>query len=1109
MKKTKVFVSAIVALALLVPCFTFGADAATKQEISGLVDFSSGSGYSEISIDKMFDEMLSLELTESEKAFFETNDITLRYNQTVTAADVTCVSDNESITVTAKSKSYKAANGATVEWVPTLVTLEQTSKEPVGGKCTFALGSDSQSGYYNIKVTYKATVTLSSEALKSISDYCYDLGTAAQKLKDDYAKAKQEYDAALKLYNDAKADYNQKLDVYNKYLSDYAAYLKEMDAYTEYITKKSIYDQQYQAYVSYGELRAQYELDLAAYNKLYASYADELDAYNKYLAAASEANKAIEGFNSVFVSDSQGCMMHATLNGNTVATVVERKSELVSAGANGADVDNADKATKALIKLTNDYAAIKDPKDKFIYYQNNYSAILDNFKLLYSSLSSLFSNVLVRKALDKQGKFQRFQQFLSQLYVITTSLDDTVTRDTGWVVSGIRTTDPTKSYKDLVEAIQIIPDTNKSNPAGMSYPDTVKKPELPDPPVEPEVVQKPEKTWTVEYTSAPTAPKEVAKPTEPKKSDYVGSEPKAPDLTADQIKFASEIEDKTLKKRSITKSGSLTLTAEVSVKHYKSNQYSVIFYDSDKTTVLYETVVSGGSSVSYSGKTPAKQSDKKFTYTFAGWTDADGKAAKFDNITSPMYYYASYAQKDVLYNVSWTVNGKTTKQQYKYGETPTPPTIEQSYVSGGFTYTFEGWSPAVEAVTKDASYTAEYSSVAGVFTVTFKIGDKTYTQQVTAGNYPTTPDFTRSYLEGDYIYTFKDWDTRLSRVKGDATYTAVFQKSLIATLPDGTAPQVGFKDGGYIINAGSQSSVDFALLKDIAAGEGQSIKVIFSSAEFDLGTGTKVAKITCLLSGTSCKIELFDAEGKECNGASVQIALLASSSVTELPQITYNGTEVTASMSDGYIYFPYCGNGFYLMSGGNTISVTPCVGGIVELSAYKAAAGDSVQFVASPSLGYKFVKATITYISNGETVTEDVGATFTMPNAEITLTITFEKCIYTVTFLDYSGAVISEAQYEYGVDPVVPDEPTRPDESNLSYAFSGWSPAVVPVTGDVTYTPVFTAGIKGTSEDTYVSPHNSNLLFGVILPIFLCVLGVAVVVAIVIMIIKKKRKNVK
>jgi len=68
--------------------------------------------------------------------------------------------------------------------------------------------------------------------------------------------------------------------------------------------------------------------------------------------------------------------------------------------------------------------------------------------------------------------------------------------------------------------------------------------------------------------------------------------------------------------------------------------------------------------------------------------------------------------------------------------------------------------------------------------------------------------------------------------------------------------------------------------------------------------------------------------------------------------------------------------------------------------------------------------------------------------------------LYTVVFQNWNGDVISSQTYQYGDTVVVPADPTKPEDEKYTYTFAGWTPAVVEVTGDATYTAEFTAEEK-------------------------------------------------
>ncbi len=61
----------------------------------------------------------------------------------------------------------------------------------------------------------------------------------------------------------------------------------------------------------------------------------------------------------------------------------------------------------------------------------------------------------------------------------------------------------------------------------------------------------------------------------------------------------------------------------------------------------------------------------------------------------------------------------------------------------------------------------------------------------------------------------------------------------------------------------------------------------------------------------------------------------------------------------------------------------------------------------------------------------------------------------TVTFLNYDGTLLSQAQYAYGDTVTQPETPTKPSDEAGDYTFVGWTPELTTCHGDATYTAQF------------------------------------------------------
>ena len=130
-------------------------------------------------------------------------------------------------------------------------------------------------------------------------------------------------------------------------------------------------------------------------------------------------------------------------------------------------------------------------------------------------------------------------------------------------------------------------------------------------------------------------------------------------------------------------------------------------------TVPYGTVIStSANTINVNGTTvtATKNADNaQYTYTFDGWTN--GTAAVEGNLTVT----ANFTRTTNTYTVTWKNYEGTvleTDENVAYGTTPVyngaTPTKPND---GTYDYAFTGWSPEVEDVTGNATYTAQFVAV--------------------------------------------------------------------------------------------------------------------------------------------------------------------------------------------------------------------------------------------------------------------------------------------------------------------------------------------------------------------------------------------------------------
>ena len=94
----------------------------------------------------------------------------------------------------------------------------------------------------------------------------------------------------------------------------------------------------------------------------------------------------------------------------------------------------------------------------------------------------------------------------------------------------------------------------------------------------------------------------------------------------------------------------------------------------------------------------------------------------------------------------------------------------------------------------------------------------------------------------------------------------------------------------------------------------------------------------------------------------------------------------------------------------------------------------------------------------------EYGLTDDLPavTGEMTYTAIYTSTVneYTITFVNEDGTVLQEELIAYGETPEYNGEtPTKAHTNHYEYTFAGWDPEIVPVTGDATYTAVFTESL--------------------------------------------------
>lgn len=200
-----------------------------------------------------------------------------------------------------------------------------------------------------------------------------------------------------------------------------------------------------------------------------------------------------------------------------------------------------------------------------------------------------------------------------------------------------------------------------------------------------------------------------------------------------------------------------------------ARQYNVTFQNWDHTLLFRQQVAYGTSAVA-----PAEP--KREGYVFDGW-DREFDAVLADIVVTAKFRIAG------IFTITWLNDDESLIDQTEVLEGETPTHADPSKpATAEFTYIFTGWSPNIESVTGDASYTATYEATKNRYFIS---------AEAVNGTVDGTGEYEYGYLADltaipDEGYIFEKWsdgvtdNPRTVTVSGNATYTALF-----ADDPDG------------------------------------------------------------------------------------------------------------------------------------------------------------------------------------------------------------------------------------------------------------------------------------------------------------------------------------
>lgn len=1093
----------------------------------GILGRESNTEYSAV---ELYEYLFGTAPTDAEAAYLNTTKISFSYNSLIPTSLISTDYQAEEGTLSIRIRPYvyEAENGTTVTWTPVSATVDGNTlamAEEDGvyfGKLEDIFYSED----FEMKVDYAWSTEIPETVVQELRTSAYQKGVEALAVQSAY-------DAELAAYNTALSEYNAWMRYVEK-KAQYDAYIVKLN---EFLAAKDAYD-------NYVKDYDQYLIDVDVYNQWLAyddavfafnsAYQAQHLAYQNYLKKFDNAKGKLELMSSLFRSDSHGWQMYASIMGDTVASVVKHKDELIDyLQCSEEDVDLAGSATEKLRVLLGGYYNVivaEYPSDhekyaaRYAYYLKNYDALKLNFTDLYRTLNALFQNDFVERVLETEGKREHYLQFVGQLYIIATAFDEHGTRDPNWKISH-------KKLTEVVEEIHLVPDGDW-NPRNTAFPEKVAPPSnagRPIPPTSSRPTKLPEEPEAVpHYGKRPeTVPNPDKSGIPVKREEHPGTAPEAPVfdvLTSDLMReirkgilteYKGEISPVTLNFTS-------TVERMVSINNLKT----VNFYNYDGALLHTETVPYG-SAVSY--QPPKRENTPAYTYRYLGWLTLMDEKPDLSSIKEDLDLYAAYEVTKCYYTVTWRLegedrNGDGLDDEYEslwgYGDLPIPGTEVpiSSYDTMYYHYDFSGWAPEVVPVTGNVTYIGSMVRSPRKFPIKWVVcnGAESIEQY---WEYSTTPTFDGNVeiLPDDYRYTFIDWDRPIGPVTGAMTYTAVYDKVPLAMDGAQNVLHVTHGEDAIRIDLNEDNAINIYQVALLAAQQEKALVLSLANGFVITIDAAQVPSFTALGckhiammaeqngEDTVWKVGLYNDRWYEIDNKELKYTL-------QLPYVKQE-TQETAFMLQGADGWTRISGKYLETSGVTRVKSTHAYDVIASQNEFcntmilnrKMVAGErvSLQLVCMP--GYTVNGARVVAEDGTEILVEDLS--FIMPASTVTIDLVVERLEYKVTFL-VEGAVWSEATYYYGDEILLPEVPTLPETDQHAYTFIGWGDVPAIAAGDV-YELTFEASFVETKKDIdYDTGHNNNILAEVIIP---CVLAGIVVLAagITVLIILRKRAKRK
>ena len=540
----------------------------------------------------------------------------------------------------------------------------------------------------------------------------------------------------------------------------------------------------------------------------------------------------------------------------------------------------------------------------------------------------------------------------------------------------------------------------------------------------------------------------------------------------DESKFIYSRWDKSLEK--VTENRQITALYDEYKKYFISfidNFGNAVKVNGNDTNIYYD--IEGENVVSLPANLPnysiVDGEGATWDYHFEGWS-LDGKnvidvPAVVSGTDYNITYQAVFSEHRV-YVVKFMNDSVVHNELHLYeGAEIAIPEIPARVSTYQYDYQFAGWTIDGESVvdvaetigTEDITYIAKYTPIDRYYLITFLDwnGSVLKSELVKHDTIPTCDNPTREET-AQYFYDFDGWDKEVVPVTGEATYIATYLQTLRTYSVTWKNEDGSILEGDINVPYGTMPSYDGAT--PTKAGNAQ-YTYTFAGWHIQI---SEVKGDMIYIATYTAEVNKYKVTWKNYDGS----VLETDEKVPYGDMPEYNGSTPTKTATAQYTF---------AFAGWDT-AVSEVTGDVVYTAIF-------TQHIRSYLIKFVNADGTVLYSNefeygsvptySGNTPTKASTAqydyvfagwgTIVSVTGEATYTAQFTAKVrsYTVTWKNDNGSVLKTETVEYGVTPKYSGTtPTKTATAQYTYTHSGWTPSVVAVTENVTYTATYSSTVN-------------------------------------------------